>query len=44
MLADLTGSIDQERLRRDEFLAAENRILRARSVSVSELLGQDTSP
>ena len=44
MLADLTGSIDPERLRRNECLAAENRILRARSVSVSDLLGPDPNP
>ena len=30
MLAYLTGSVDQELLLRDEFLAAENRILRSK--------------
>ena len=29
MLAYMTGSVDEELLRRNEYLAAENRILRA---------------
>jgi hypothetical protein len=30
MLANLTGSVDQDLLLRNEYLAAENRILRAK--------------
>jgi hypothetical protein len=31
MLAYITGTVDQELLRRNEYLAAENRILRAQN-------------